>query len=223
MHRSARSHARIIHGLVLTAVVALAAVLLSPAITKSGLTLGGDSADASGPAVLVESNFNGSLTSHPADHHRVTTDPETGQSSDWASDWSVSAGTPITPQLNGPYGTTLKVMDVQPSCSGGADGGTAVRIAVYEPNGGPRIGWVAYLHLADVAVSAGQVVATDTVIGTVGSFTPNEACWTGPHVHIEGFNDHEYSCYYAPASVAPGNPIGRIGGSDVGSAPAPCP
>jgi hypothetical protein len=51
---------------------ALAAILLWPSYTnKGGLTLGGERADAAGPNVVIEANFNGTLSSHPSTHHRA--------------------------------------------------------------------------------------------------------------------------------------------------------
>jgi len=190
------------------------------------LALGGERADAAGAPVVIEANFNGTLSSHPSTHHKArnTADAATGKPADWAADYQVAAGTPITPQLKGPYGTTLTVIDIVPSCGSGLDGGTAVKIGVREPNGGPEIGWVAYLHLTSVSVTEGQTVYPDTVLGVIGDgFPQNESCWTGPHLHVEGFNHEKYSCFYDPASVAPGTPLGRVGGSDVTTAPAHCP
>lgn len=207
--------------------LALAAILLWPSYTnKGGLMLGGERADAAGPNVVIEANFNGTLSSHPSTHHRArnTADAATGRPADWAADYAVAPGTPITPQLNGPAGTTLTVIDVVPSCGSGLDGGTAVKIGVREPNGGTEIGWVAYLHLSNVSVTKGQTVSPGTVLGVVGDgFPQNASCWTGPHLHVEGFNHEKYSCFYDPTAVAPGTPLGRVGGSDVTSERARCP
>lgn len=211
------AHSRYRTTLTIAVVLAFAAVLLP---------LGGERADAAGPNVVIEANFDGSLSSHPSEHHKArnTADAATGKPADWAADYEVAAGTPITPQLKGPYGTTLTVIDIVPSCGGGLNGGTAVKIGVREPNGGPEIGWVAYLHLSDVSVSEGQTVYPDTVLGVIGDgFPVNDLCWTGPHLHVEGFNHKQYSCFYDHASVAPGSPLGRVGGSDVTTAPTRCP
>lgn len=189
------------------------------------LAVGGTAAEAGGDPVVIEASFPGTLSSHPRDHHRAENmrDAQTGEYADWAADYAVDAGTPVRSRLNGPYGTTLTVLAVVPSCGGGG-GGTAVKVGVRAPNGGPELGWAAYLHLADVAVAEGQTVYPDTVLGVVGDgFVVDEACWTGPHLHVEGFNRDEYSCYYAPSSVGEGTALGRVGGSDVSAAQQPCP
>ena len=116
------------------------------------------------------------------------------------------------------------MLDIVPACQGGANGGTSVKIGVREPNSGPMIGWVAYVHLANVRVQKGQTVYPDTVLGQVGDgFPVNDACWDGPHVHLAGYNYHQYSCYADPASVAPGDTLGRVGGSDVTAPRTRCP
>jgi len=201
----------------------LRVVMIGLALAAIALPAG---AQAAGSNVVIEANFSGTAGESGATHHRAvnTVDAATGAPADWAADWVTGAGTPITPQLKGPYGTTLRVIGIVPACGGGADGGTAVKIGVSEPNGGPEIGWVAYLHLANVGVAEGQVVYPDTVLGTVADGLPyNENCWTGPHLHVEGFNHAQHSCFYDPPAVAPGTPIGRIGGGDVGAPQSRCP
>jgi hypothetical protein len=165
------------------------------------------------------------MTSHPSEHHTThnTRNAGTGEPADWAADYEGPASTPVTSQLKGPYGTTLTVIDVVPTCRG-VNGGTAVKVGVREPNGGPEIGWVAYGHLDNVRVAKGQTVYPDTVLGYIGTGYPrNSSCWTGPHLHIEGFNHKQMSCYYDPRSVAPGTPLGRVGGSDVRARRSRCP
>ncbi|TDT30841.1 peptidase M23-like protein [Naumannella halotolerans] len=160
---------------------------------------------------------------HPDGHHTASnfTDPETSYSADGAADYGVAAGTPIKPRLNGPSNLELKVSKVAPSCSGGG-GGTGVQVEVSE--GSEVIGFVSYLHLSDVDVEVGDVVDSDTVLGEIGTgYTQDENCWTGPHLHLEGFNRADYSCWATPSSVSAGSTLGRIGGSDVGQAGTACP
>jgi hypothetical protein len=182
------------------------------------------SASAGGPPVIIESSFSGSMSSHPDGHHTAVNfrDPETGNSADWSADYAAAAGTAVKPRLSGPSGMTLAVADIAPSCSNGG-GGTGVKVSVADSDGS-TIGTVSYLHLAEVGVSVGDTVSTDTVLGTIGGdFAVDSACWTGPHLHVEGYNDSDYSCYYAPETVEPGTAIGRIGGSDVTGRVTPCP
>lgn len=184
-------------------------------------------AGASGPAVTIEASFAGGLTSHPSNHHLVVNNrDDSGELADWAEDWSLPAGAEVRPQLNGPYGTELYVLDIVEACRGGG-GGASVKVGVRAPNGGGDIAWVAYVHLGEVRVQKGQPVYKDTVIGLIGDGFPyNENCWTGPHLHLEGYNEHEFSCYvdYAVGHrVQPGAPLGRVGGSDVAGPKQACP
>lgn len=193
------------------------------AAATAGLTMIAPPAHAGGSAVTIEADFAGSLTSHPVGHHTANNfrDDETGLPADWSADYGVAAGTPITPRLNGPAGLTFTVAKVAPSCSNGG-GGSGVQISVSE--GGAEIGRVAYLHLSNVGVNVGDVVDSSTVLGTVGGdFAYDENCWTGPHLHLEGFNRSDYSCYVAPQSTEPGTVLGRIGGSDVQGRETACP
>ncbi|MDO9455977.1 M23 family metallopeptidase [Nocardioides sp.] len=178
---------------------------------------GDDAAEASGPEVYIVATFDGGLASSPSSHSpSKSAAAANGVSSDWAGDWGASEGTEVKPDLKGPYGTTLVVKSVFPVCSGGA-GGTGVTIDVRAPNGGPAIGAVSYLHLNNLAVSPGQTVYPDTVLGVVGTYPgAAEDCWDGAHVHIEGYNysQGDQSCYYETAA-SPGARLGRVGGSDV--------
>lgn len=205
-----------------TVLATATATLAAAALTAAGVATAPPAA-AGGSAVTIEAGFSGSLTSHPDGHHTANNfrDAATGNAADWSADYGAAAGTPITPRLSGAGDLTLTVVRVAPSCSNGG-GGTGVQVSVSEPAG--EIGLVSYLHLADVAVSEGDVVSGDTVLGTVGGgFGYDESCWTGPHLHVEAYNRSDYSCYYAPASVSPGTAIGRIGGSDVGGRVTHCP
>lgn len=195
----------------------VAAAPLAPLVVASP-------ASAGGSEVVIEASFSGNLTSHPDGHHTAVNfnDAATGNPADWSLDYGTSAGTPVTPRLAGPAGMSLEVVDVAASCKNGG-GGSGVKVAVREADG-TTIGTVSYLHLDDIAVAEGQAIATDTVLGVVGGdFAVDSACWTGPHLHIEGYNATDYSCYYAPSTVEPGAAIGRIGGSDVGARVSACP
>ena len=82
---------------------------------------------------------------------------------------------------------------------------------------GETVGSLVLAHLSGVSVSPGQIVGPDTQIGVVADgMAPNDACWTGPHVHVEWVNFHQYGCHYgagAGAQVGEGTALGRIGGA----------
>src|SRR4051795_12920486 len=63
------------------------AVLL--AVAAILLALGDEHADAAGSPVVIEANFNGTLSSHPSEHHKArnTADAATGKPADWAADY----------------------------------------------------------------------------------------------------------------------------------------
>jgi len=105
----------------------------------------------------------------PCQFSKVTNTP-----ADWASDRSVAADTLVT--LNGPvpYGTTYSVLRTVPACRGGADDANSIVIVVQAPGGGEMIGWVAYVHHANVGVTVGQVVYADTVLGTIAVRAPHQ-------------------------------------------------
>lgn len=206
-----------------TAAAAALTLAATTATTAASTALLAPPAHAGGSAVTIEADYDATLTSHPDGHHTAVNfrDAETGYPGDWSADYGVAAGTPVRPRLSGPDGLTLTVVKVAPSCSNGG-GGDGVQVSVRE--GGTEIGRVAYLHLQDVRVAEGDTIDTDTVLGVVGGdIAHDESCWTGPHLHLEGFNRSDYSCYLAPATASPGTPLGRIGGSDVQQRETACP
>ncbi|MDT9593606.1 M23 family metallopeptidase [Nocardioides zeae] len=204
------------------AALAVAALATTAATTASSALLA-PAAHAGGPPVTIEADYDATLTSHPVGHHTANNfrDAETGYPGDWSADYGLAAGTPVRPRLSGPDGLTLTVAKVAPACTNGG-GGQGVQVSVGDASG--EIGRVAYLHLEDVTVAEGDTVSTDTVLGVVGGdIAYDSSCWTGPHLHLEGFNRSDYSCFIAPETAAPGTPLGRIGGSDVQQRETACP
>ena len=198
---------------------------LALAVTSAALVLGSPPASAAGNPADVQSPVSGTVTSAPGEHHRVFWDPIAQAYGDVAMDVGAPPGTSVHPRVGYGGSLTMTVSDVFPACSAPADGGTAVRVDI--TTDGTTVGSVTYAHLANVGVSPGQSVGTDTELGVVaGSLPYNQACWTGPHVHVEWVNHRDWGCY-VPRSV--GSPVseaemvGRVGG-DFGEGPnAVCP
>lgn len=180
------------------------------------VTTTGPSAVAAGASAIVQSPIDGSVTSAPGEHTPVFEVPEAGgESGDAAMDIGAPEGTSVFPtiQYDGEGGLVLTVADILESCTGGG-GGDAVQVHV--ATDGLVVGSVIYAHLAEVAVTEGQTVSSDTQLGKVaGGLPEDENCWTGPHVHLEWVNHGDYGCYIPRAEgdhVALRDPVGQVGG-----------
>jgi hypothetical protein len=141
----------------------------------------------------VESKWDGGLPeSPPSVHHWLSQASDQG---DWAVDLPTGVGQQailyIAPQ-NGDNITT-KIDQIGEACGGGRNGGKFVTVGIYA--GSLRIGSATYGHI-NPSVSVGQWVSRwGTVLGTVGSYTVNSACWTGGHVHFQLYSNKNYACY----------------------------
>lgn len=96
------------------------------------------------------------------------------------------------------------VETVRPASRSGviADGGHRVTVGLH--TGGTKIGSVIYAHI-EPSVSQGATISCwNTQLGVVGNYTPS-SCWTGPHVHVELYSQHNYACYngtWAPGQAS---------------------
>jgi putative cell wall-binding protein len=166
----------------------------------------------------IESPMSGSVTSSPGTHHRMRNTP-----GDWSMDVGAGAGTPVIARFGSSRTITLHVDVVAGSCASGG-GGRRVQVGVHVD--GVYVGWVNYLHI-EPTVAAGQWLENGAQVGTVGSGYPiDSSCWTGPHVHIEPYNDQSYSCFQSRPegqSVSAGERLGVIGGEWAGGVNQACP
>lgn len=204
------------------ALLALVAVLAA----AIGAFIPGTASAAVDPEVWFGSPVGGSWNADARTHHFMTNARDYG---DWATDIKVGAGVQVVlyaaPQ-NGGYNVTTKVEQVGPACSSGRDGASMVAVGVYA--NGVKVGSIKYGHVRP-SVSEGQWINRwGTSIGTVATgMTPNDLCWTGPHVHLEGFNVHNYSCFNRGYGIGswldPSNFVGFVGGARVGGYRQPCP
>lgn len=143
---------------------------------------------------------------------------------DWAVDIYQGAGTQVRPRMSGPN-LALKVALVRATC--GSAGQTVV-LDVH--TNGEWVGSTTYGHLANVAVSAGQWISPDTVIGQLSQWSYQSGCWEvsssgGIHTHVTGYNRQSYSCYHDPGSgsyLGDGHAIGIVGGAYATAARSRC-
>jgi hypothetical protein len=177
------------------------------------------------PEVWAGSPVDGTWNANAANHHWLANAADQG---DWATDIAVGAGAPVVAYVapqNGGYGVDTRVDQIGNACRSG-DGASFVTVGIYV-NGG-RIGSITYAHVRPT-VGVGQWISRwGSTIGTVAGGLPrNDACWTGPHVHVQMFNVHNYSCFnrgYGIGSVVhPTNFIGFAGGRRVGGSGQACP
>ncbi|WP_157467389.1 hypothetical protein [Frankia sp. QA3] len=191
-----------------------------------GLLIPGTAAAAvPDPEVWAGSPVAGSWNTDAATHHWLANAADQG---DWATDIAVGAGTPVAvyvaPQ-NGGYDVATRVDQIGAACRAG-DGASFVTVGIY--TNGVRVGSITYGHVRP-GVQAGQWVGRwGAVIGTVADGLPYDAnCWTGPHVHLQMFNVHNYSCfnrgYGTNYHVDATNFVGFSGGRRVGGAGQACP
>lgn len=172
----------------------------------------------------VEGAFPTSASSQPQNH-------KISYGGDWAMDEKAAAGQQamvyVAPQ-DGQSSITTKIDSVRPACASHVinDGGYVVVVGVY--NGSARVGYIAYAHL-NPSVSVGQTVDRwGGVIGTVGSYRNDPVgCWSGSHVHIEGYNTKNFSCfngtYGAGQVMHRSNFVGFLGGTRATHTRQACP
>ncbi|MBM0277166.1 M23 family metallopeptidase [Micromonospora tarensis] len=162
-------------------------------------------------------------SSQPANHHL----PYGG---DWSVDLTnVGVGTGVqlfaAPQ-NTALSISAKVEAVGPACASGnlADGGQKVVVGLY--NGGTKIGNVTYAHVNATLGAGAWINRWNTQIGVVGSYNWS-SCWQGVHLHVEMYNQANYSCYNrgwtGGRQVDPTNFLGFLGGSYASARRQPCP
>ena len=193
----------------------VAAGVVAVGAVATTIMLVGPSAVAAGSPAVVQSPLDGTVTSAAGEHHTVFYDPAAGAVGDVAMDVGAGEGTAVFPRIgyDGEGGLTLEIAEVLESCSSG-DGGQAVRVNV--TTDGFTVGSVTYAHLAAVSVAAGDQVGSDTALGEVAGGLPvDEACWTGPHVHVEWVNHADYACYIpreTGTGLAAGDSVGQVGG-----------
>lgn len=183
------------------------------------------SATTPDPEVWAGSPVDGRWVSPGSSHHWLANASDQG---DWATDIATGAGAAVVvyvaPQ-NGGYNVTTRVDQIGAACRAG-NGASFVTVGIYV--NGARIGSITYAHL-NPSVSVGQWINRwGSVVGTVAGGLPyNSACWTGPHVHTQMYNVHNYSCfnrgYGIGSAVHPTNFIGFAGGWRVGGPRQACP
>jgi hypothetical protein len=116
---------------------------------------------------------------------------------------------------------SLTIERVRQACRSG-EGGLAVDVGVSID--GTRVGRVTYAHLTNLVATSGSI-GNHSRLGTLATGLPrNENCWTGPHVHIEPYNQSKYSCYDNLPSGTGVNGGTRVGvlGATAGGTRAPC-
>ncbi|MBB4910575.1 M23 family metallopeptidase [Actinophytocola algeriensis] len=183
-------------------------------------------AAAAEPAVWVGSPLAATWptgSSLPSQHHI----PYNG---DWSADLqSVRVGAPVVlyaaPQ-NGSTSVSARVEIVRPACASGviADGGYRVTVGLF--TGGTKIGSATYAHINPSVSQGATIPRWNTQLGVVGNYR-SSSCWTGPHVHVELYSQHNYACYnrgWAPGqAMSPTNFIGFTGGAFASGQRAACP
>jgi hypothetical protein len=183
-------------------------------------------ASAAEPAVWVGSPLSATWptgSSLPSQHHIV-------YGGDWSADLqSVAVGAPVVlyaaPQ-DGQTAVNAVVEVVRPACASGviADGGYRVTVGLF--TGGTKIGTVTYAHVNPSVNQGATVSRWNTQLGVVGNYR-SSSCWTGPHVHVEMYSQHNYACYnrgWAPGqAMNPTNFIGFTGGAYASAQRSACP
>lgn len=182
---------------------------------------GGTSGDA--PLVWVGSPVTGTWDvpasaggDGAAAHHWLGNANDKG---DFAIDLVAGAGQPVVlyaaPQ-DGRTSITARVDQIGSSCAGGG-GGSFVTVGLY--SGSQRVGSATYAHInISPAVGAGQQIGRwGTVLGKIGTYARNTACWTGPHVHTQLFSTKHYACFNRTFALGQAirttNFIGFLGGN----------
>lgn len=179
------------------------------------------------PSVWVGSPIEGRWSPYEsaATHHLLG---RTNPTNDFAIDLVASAGQGVVlyaaPQISSTVVTARVDTVASPACMTGG-GGSYVTVGFYVS--GQRIGSATYAHINPI-VSEGQIVNRwGTTLGTVGAFTVDQACWTGPHVHFEMYSTHHYACYNGSFALGQAiyrsNFVGYTGGDRASRQHAACP
>jgi hypothetical protein len=135
--------------------------------------------------------------SPPAVHHFLANAADQG-------DWALDIGGPgvggqdvlvyIAPD-NGAPNVTTRVDQIGAGCTNGANGASFVTVGIYQGDG-QRIGSITYGHIRPTVGVGASVNRWGGKVGTVATGLPiNQACWTGPHVHVQMFSVKNYACY----------------------------
>ena len=121
---------------------------------------------------------------------------------------------------------SARVEQVAPACASGSttQGGYVVKVGLY--TGSQRIGHVNYAHIQPAAATGQTINRWGTVLGTVGSYRPND-CWKGVHLHLEMGSQVGFSCYnkgwkpYQRMNAT--NFVGFVGGNFASARRQACP
>ena len=136
----------------------------------------------------------------------------------------IAGGGSVYARFSSASALSLYIEAIGTGCSGGRQGGQAVKVRVTA--GGVNLGTIWYLHLANVAVAAGQTHGNGVRLGDTATGLPrDDSCWTGSHVHMEPRNLSGYACYIplgAGTGVGPGTVIGRMGSVGGTGIRSPC-
>lgn len=166
---------------------------------------------------------------HPSTHHLTECapaqsgwyeyDPGCGfGEGDWSIDYYQLDGTLVTYKgiENGGLVTPV-VWAVMPTCGNtNAYGYTVfVNLTIH----GDLQGWMAYAHVENPQVSAGQQLTYGQAIGYVNWWPNLEGCWqvngpAGVHIHVEMWNLVSFACYVDHtwgALLASGTTLGHVG------------
>lgn len=190
------------------------------------VTLQGTASAVVSPEAWAGSPVTGKWNADARTHHWLGNAKDQG---DWASDITAPAGTSVVvyvaPQKSG-YTIMTRVDQIGAGCVAPRNGASFVTVGIYA--NGSRIGSITYGHV-NPTVHVGQSVNRwGSVIGHVAGGLPvNSACWTGPHVHLQMFNVHNYSCfnrgYKIGSTLRPTNFVGFAGGHRVSGPRQACP
>jgi hypothetical protein len=210
---------------VMLAVMAVAAVVSIGVLAPRSASAAASAATVVDPEVWAGSPVEGTWNADAANHHWLANASDQG---DWAADIKAGAGVPVVvyvaPQ-NAGYTVTTRVDQIGAACRAG-NGANFVTVGIYA--NGTRIGSITYAHVRPTVVVGQFINRWGSSIGTVATGLPyDEACWTGPHVHVQMFNVHNYSCFNRGYSIGfavhPTNFIGFSGGRRVSADRTPCP
>lgn len=161
----------------------------------------------------------GTLTSSPREsppHHTFV--------GDWAADIALGGAQPAYARFGNATGSlSLTITGTGTGCSGGG-GGRAVRVQVSVD--GVDLGYVWFLHFATLARTSGAI-ANGELLGTqLTGASQGANCWTGPHIHVEPYQSHGYSCFVnrgIGSGVPTNGAVGVLGGNWASGENATCP
>ena len=191
----------------------------SPSDAGGGSKLSVGEAGLSEQVTILNPVNGGTLTSSPREnppHHTFV--------GDWAADIALGGAQPAYARFGNATGAlALTITGTGTGCSGGG-GGLAVRVQVSVD--GVDLGYVWFLHFASLARTSGAI-ANGELLGTQLTGPSQGAnCWTGPHIHVEPYQSHGYSCFVnrGIGSAVPTNgAIGVLGGNYASGKNATCP